>query len=100
MSRIVKDDEHFRGQAYIAGHRIRVSDIVVMSEFHGLSPDQIASELPTITLSDVHYALAYYFDNIDEIRTGMREEEEIADRFRATNESVLAAKLRARRLVS
>jgi len=71
-----------------------------MSEYQGKSPDAIVSELPTISLADVHHALAYYFDNIEEIRTGMREEREIADRFRATNESVLAAKLRAARFVS
>jgi uncharacterized protein (DUF433 family) len=29
----------------------------------GMSPDEIVSEYPTITLSDVHVALAYYFNN-------------------------------------
>ena len=51
------------GKACIAGHRIRVMDVVVMYERWGFSPDQIADQYPGLTLADVHAALAYYFDH-------------------------------------
>ena len=34
----------------------------------GMSPDEIAATYPSITLADVHAALAYYHDHRDEIR--------------------------------
>jgi uncharacterized protein (DUF433 family) len=66
------------GRACIAGHRIRVMDIVVWHEMRGMSPKEIAAELPGITLADVHAALAYYFDNVDEIENEFRKDEEWA----------------------
>lgn len=63
-----------RGQRpFIAGHRIRVQDIVLWNE-EGLSADEIVSRVPTITLADVHAALAYYFDNRSEIDQQIEEE--------------------------
>jgi len=55
------------GRPRIAGHRIRVMDVVVLHEQLGLSPDEIVSTYPSLTLADVHAALAYYFDHRDEI---------------------------------
>ncbi|NEO28290.1 MAG: DUF433 domain-containing protein, partial [Kamptonema sp. SIO4C4] len=46
------------GKPCIAGHRIRVQDIVIWHEQMGLSPDEIVSRHPTITLADVYAALA------------------------------------------
>lgn len=37
------------GKPRIAGHRIRVEDIVVWHEKMGWSPDEIVSQSPTIT---------------------------------------------------
>jgi hypothetical protein len=33
----------------------------------GMSPDEIVSAYPTITLSDVHAALAYYYEHREQI---------------------------------
>ncbi|HEX5164626.1 MAG TPA: DUF433 domain-containing protein [Thermomicrobiales bacterium] len=52
-------------QTRIVGHRINVSHIVMYYKEHGLSPAEIVEQLPTITLADVHAALAYYYDNPD-----------------------------------
>jgi uncharacterized protein (DUF433 family) len=76
------------GKPRIAGHRITVSDIAFWHERMGMSPDEIVSEYPTITLSDVHAALAYYFDHRDEVDREIREGEEFADRFRAGARSI------------
>lgn len=71
------------GRPRIAGHRIRVQDIVVWHEQMGLSPDEIVSRYPTITLSDVYAALAYYHDNFQEIRNHMQEDEDLVREMRA-----------------
>jgi uncharacterized protein (DUF433 family) len=39
--RIIKSPEIFNGKACIAGHRIRVMDIVIWHENLGMSPDEI-----------------------------------------------------------
>ena len=62
------------GKPCIAGHRIRVLDIVVWHEKRGLSPDEIVDLYPTITLADVHAALAYYFDHREEIDAELQHE--------------------------
>jgi uncharacterized protein (DUF433 family) len=96
--RITRSPEVCGGKACIAGHRIRVLDVVVWHEHQGMTPDEIVSHIPTITLADVHAALAYYFDHIDEIQQEMRAEREFSEEFRRSNPSLLEAKLRQERL--
>jgi len=66
------------GRACIAGHRIRVMDIVVWHEMRGNSPAELVVAFPGITLADVHAALAYYFDNREEIEEEFRKDEDAA----------------------
>jgi uncharacterized protein (DUF433 family) len=82
------------GKACIAGHRVRVLDIVVWHEHRGMTADEIVSHVPGITLADVHAALAYYFDHIEEIQEEMRDERALADGLRHGQPSLLEAKLR------
>jgi uncharacterized protein (DUF433 family) len=82
----------------VAGHRVRVLDVVVWHEHQGMTPDEIVSHFPTITLADVHAALAYYFDHVEEIQQEMRAERALADEFRGSNPSILEAKLRQERI--
>jgi uncharacterized protein (DUF433 family) len=82
------------GKACIAGHRIRVIDIVVWHEKRAKSADEIVAMFPGITLSDVHAALAYYFDNREEIEADFRGEAQVADGLRAKFPSKLEEKLR------
>jgi hypothetical protein len=55
----------------------------------GMSPDEIVSEYPTITLSDVHAALAYYFDHRDEVDREIQDGGEFAEKLRAGAPSIL-----------
>ena len=71
------------GKPRIADHRITVSDVAIWHERMGMSPDEIVSEYPTITLSDVYAALAYYHDHREEIDREIREGEEFVEKFRA-----------------
>ena len=66
------------GRACIAGHRIRVMDIVVLHEMRGMSPEEILHQYPGITPADVDAALAYYFDHREEIEGEFRQDEEWA----------------------
>src|SRR6266487_6078077 len=96
--RIVKTPGTCGGRARIAGHRVRVQDIVIWYEHQGMTPDEIVSQIPTITLSDVHTALAYYFDHVEEIQEEMRAERAFVEEMRQKNPSLVKAKLRQDRL--
>ena len=86
--RIVKTPGIRGGKPRIAGHRITVSDVAIWYGRMGMSPDEIVSEYPTITLSDVHAALAYYFDHQDEVDREIRDGEEFAEKLRAGAPSI------------
>ena len=93
IDRIVKTNEVCGGRACIAGHRVRVQDIVNLYEHQGMTPDEIVSHFPTVTLADVHTALAYYFDHLQEIQEEMRADLAYAEEFRRNHPSLLDAKL-------
>ena len=83
------------GKARIAGHRIRVMDIVVQHDNWKYSPEQIVTEVyPTITLADVYAALAYYHDHREEIEASF-EEARKWDVYGKTQRSILKEKLAA-----
>ncbi|MGD0363462.1 MAG: DUF433 domain-containing protein [Bryobacteraceae bacterium] len=96
--RIVKTAETCGGRARIDGHRVRVQDIVTWHEYQGMTPDQIVSHIPSITLADVHSALAYYFDHVQEIQEEIRADRDYADEFIRNNPSMLDARLMQGRL--
>lgn len=96
--RIVKTPETCGGRARIAEHRVRVQDIVILSEYQGMTPDEIVARLPTITLADVHSALAYYFDHAQEIQQEIQADREYADEFFRQNASLVDARLKQERL--
>lgn len=72
---IVKTKGIVGGAARIKGSRVRVSDIAVDYDYHGLSPGEIAEQYPTISASDVHAALSYYRKNPGKIREEIKERE-------------------------
>ncbi len=80
-ARIVSTPGVCGGRPRIDGHRITVEDVAIWHERMGMSADEIVSGHPSIALSDVHAALAYYFDHrerIDQaILDGQRLVEEI-----------------------
>lgn len=91
--RITKTPDICGGKACIAGHRVRVMDIVMRHEDLGLSPDEIIAVYPELSLSDVHAALTYYFDNVGEIRNDILRNDEIAEELRSSFPSKLKMKL-------
>jgi len=81
------------GKPRLAGHRIRVMDVVVWHEKRGLSPDEIAELYPSITLADVHAALAYYFDHWEENEAELQRETNIVAAMKVQYPSKLREKL-------
>jgi uncharacterized protein (DUF433 family) len=85
--RIVSTPGTCGGRPRIDGHRITVEDVAIWHERMGMSPDEIVSSYPTITLSDVHAALAYYYENRERIDTDIEEERKFVEEMRAKIET-------------
>ncbi len=66
---IVHDDDHSQGAPTIDGTGIRVKDIASAYEHSGYEPDEITQLYPALSLGDVHRALAYYYDHIQDFRS-------------------------------
>ena len=81
------------GKPRIAGHRIRVEDVVVWHERMGHSADEIVSRYPQLSLADVYAALAYYHDHRVEIDGQMEADEKFVEEMRRLYPSKLEAKL-------
>ena len=82
------------GKACVAGTRIRVQDVYVWHELRGQSPDEIVTNFPQLTLADVHAALAYYWDNTQEIQQEMAQADAILEQLKQASPSPLQEKLR------
>ena len=63
------------GRPHIRGTRVKVSEVVSRHAYQGESTDDIIEALPQLTLAQVHAALAYYYDNHDEIEAELRAED-------------------------
>jgi uncharacterized protein (DUF433 family) len=88
--RIVKTPGVCGGRTRIAGHRVRVLDIVSWHEHQGMPIDEIVSHIPSLTLAEVHAALVYYFDH----NRGNPTEHALAEELRQNHPSLVKTKLR------
>jgi len=86
------------GKPRIAGTRIRVQDIYLWHELHGLSADEIVDAYPHLTLADVYAALAYYYDHRDDIHYDIEAGRVLAESLKKHYPSKLQQKLRASRV--
>ena len=93
--RIVSTPGICGGRPRIDGHRIQVEDVAIWHERMGMSPDEIVSEYPSITLADVHAALAYYYENRERIDADIESAKRYAEEMKAkADPSPLRQKLR------
>ena len=72
---------------------IRVGQSRVTLECQGMSPEEITRGLDTLTLADVHGALAYYFRHQTEIVNYLHRREEEAEKLRQQIEAANAGRL-------
>jgi uncharacterized protein (DUF433 family) len=84
------------GKPRIAGHRIRVQDVVIWHEAHGLSADEIVDHYPSITLADVYATLVYYHDHREDIRRDIAEGEAFTEDLKQQYPSKLRERLNGR----
>ena len=68
------------GRPRIAGTGVSVRRIAGWYKL-GMTPEEIAAEIPHLTLAQVHAALTYYHANRDEMDAEMAAEETEADRL-------------------
>ena len=78
----------------IRGSRIRVVDVVIWHEKLRMSADEILEQYPTITPADIHAALAYYWDNREEMDRKMAEDDAFVEVMRKANPGPLREKLK------
>jgi uncharacterized protein (DUF433 family) len=68
-------------------------DVLLQYSRLGMMPEEIARGLDTLTLADVHGALAYYFRHQSEMDTYLSRREEEAEKLRQEIESANASRL-------
>lgn len=71
----IRQNRDGQDRPYIAGTRVRVQDIVFYHDRLGQDAEEIARSLPHLSLSQVHGALAYYFENREAIWDCIRQDE-------------------------
>ena len=81
------------GKPCVEGTRIRVQDVYVWHLLQGQSVEQIVSNFPQLSMADVHAALAYYWDNREQIHDEMRAAEEHIEEMKEHYPSQLREKL-------
>jgi uncharacterized protein (DUF433 family) len=68
-------------------------DVLLQYRRLGMSPEEIVRGLDTLTLADVHGALAYYFRHQAEMDDYLRRREEEAEKLRQEIEAANASRL-------
>ena len=68
------------GRARVEGTRIRVYNVVFLHK-EGDSDEKIREAYPDLTPAQIHAALAYYYDNRDEIEAELAAEDQAAGDF-------------------
>lgn len=84
------------GKPHLLGHRSKVKHIAVWYDRQGLGPSEIVEQHPTITLAQVHAALACYSDHRAEIEAEIAEEDRMFEGWKARQPS-LPDKIRRRK---
>jgi len=72
---IEKDPGRCGGQAVVADTRIRVATVLVAYRL-GMRVEEIVQQYPGLRPADVHDALAYAYDHLDEIEADLAADDE------------------------
>lgn len=85
----------------IAGTTMKVVELVMAQIAYGWSPEELQFQHPYLTMSQIHSALAYYWDNKEELDADIKQREEYAKNLRQeAGESPFVTRLRAQRLLT
>ena len=78
---IEQDTSRCGGQPVVGGTRIRVATILSCYR-QGMCVEEVVQQFPTLKPADVHDALAYAYDHMDEIESDLAEDDEAAVKSR------------------
>ena len=90
---IVSTPDTCGGKPRIAGSRIRVKDVVVWHDRQGMTPSEIVSKWPHLTLASIYAALAYYHDHREEMNAELAADKTWYEEQKAKSPSLLQEKL-------
>jgi uncharacterized protein (DUF433 family) len=82
---VVKTPGFRNGEPYIAERHISVEFIAGLYVTDGLSVEEIA-ERQELSLAQVHAALSYYYDHLEEIQAIWAEHDRIANKYALSDE--------------
>ncbi len=74
---VERDPVRCGGQPVIVGTRIRVATVLTCYR-QGMSVEEIVQQYPALRPADVHDALAYAYDHMDEIDADLAADDETA----------------------
>ena len=66
----------------IAGTTMTVIDLIVESMAYGWSPAELHFQFPVLSMGQIHSALAYYWDNTEEIHTAIENRQKLIGQLR------------------
>lgn len=78
---IEQDPARCGGQAVVGGTRIRVA-IILGCYRQGMGVEEIIQQYPTLKPADVHDALAYAYDHLEEIEANLAADDEATVKVR------------------
>lgn len=78
---IEQDPTRCSGQPVVAGTRIRVG-VILGCYRQGMGIEEIVQQYPALKPADVHDALAYAYDHLDEIEADLAADDEAAVKAR------------------
>jgi uncharacterized protein (DUF433 family) len=85
-----------QGIPFIAGTTMKIVELVVAQRAHGWSPEELSFQFPQLTMAQIHSALAYYWDNQQQLDEDIERRTEAAEALRsAARHSPLARRLAA-----
>ncbi|MGK7919103.1 MAG: DUF433 domain-containing protein [Trichodesmium sp.] len=80
----------------ITGSTMKVVELITSVKAYGWKPEELHENYPHLSMSQIHSALAYYWDNQAEIDTDMEERYQYAEKLRQeAGESPLVKRLKA-----
>ena len=90
---ILIDKKICGGSPVIRGTRMRVIDIAIEYDRMGMTADEIVRAHPELKLSQVHAALAYYYENKKGLDKHLKENLEWVEKLKKKYPSKLAPKM-------
>jgi uncharacterized protein (DUF433 family) len=83
------------GIPILAGTTMKIAELVMAQRAYGWSPEEIHFQHPSLSLSQIHSALAYYWDHQGEIDQDIERRSRFVEQARReAGPSLLAEKLR------